>query len=190
MIAVSGVALAGPHPAHYEKRTATLGVAFEINGQSYKLVRIPFKAFDGGKYAIIYPILVTPDSSSFGEGIVRTVHSDKPFASNTTISGFPAKISIEDAREYYVGGDVGTEGTFDVKGLATSTVTIQVGATLVSLNLLQFHQINPDSNSETNLQVGDDVNLTPLAEWPKWRDLKIEATALDTVLDYIQIIAL
>jgi len=194
MLVAPGVALAAPHPATYTKRVGTLGVKFDINGQSYKLVRVPFKAFEGGKYAVIYPIAVW-DDNSLGGGLFTTVHSDKPFKQNTTISGFPAYISIQDSRDYDLHSDTGTDLSFVVQGRANGTVTIQVGETLVSLTLSQHHQgDNPDDApfywNETDLDVEGQVNVTPYAEWPKWRDLKSEAAALDTLLDYVQIIAL
>ena len=194
MLVAPGVVLAAPHPATYAKRVGTLGVKFDVNGQSYKLVKVPFKAFEGGKYAIIYPIRVW-DDNSLGGGLFTTVHSDKPFKQNTTISGFPAYISIQDSRDYDLHSDTGTDLSFVVQGRANGTVTIQVGETLVSLTLSQHHQgDNPDDApfywNETDLDVEGQVNVTPYAEWPKWRDLKPEAAALDTLLDYVQIIAL
>jgi len=188
MVVAPGVALAAVHPATYTKRVATLGVKFDVNGQSYKLVRVPFKAFEGGKYAITYPIQVS-DDNSLGGGLFTTVHSDKPFKQNTTISGFPAYISIQDSRDYDLYRDLGADLAFVVQGRANGTVTIQVGETLVSLTLSQHHA-GDNSDAETDLNVEGQVNVTPYAEWPKWRDLKPEAAALDTLLDYIQIIAL
>ena len=104
MLVAPGVVLAAPHPATYTKRVVTLGVEFDVNGQTYKLVRIPFKAFEGGKYSIIYPVRVWGEDS-LGGGDFTTVHSDKPLKTNTMISVFTDYISIQDARDYSVDGE-------------------------------------------------------------------------------------
>ena len=194
MVAATGVALAAPHAPTYAKRVAPLGTVFELNGQSYTLVKAPFKVFEGGKYAIIYP-----RATYFGGTGFKIVHSDKPLTPNATISGFPAYLSIQDSRSYELGGAIGLSGTLDVRGLATGTATIQIGTTRVSVSLYQIKDLPDwvgDPNgccapySETHKKVGGAVDVVSHAEWTTWRDLKAEATALDTLFDYIQIIPL
>ena len=182
MLVTPGVVLAAPHPATYAKRVGTLGVRFEINGQAYKLVRVPFKAFDGGKYAIVYPKAIYLNSSGF-----KTAHSDKPLVSNATISGFPAYLSSQDSRSYDFSGAIGKSASLDVRGIAIGTVAIQVGTTLVSVRLFQ---VKDPTDSESFIEVGEAVDVRAYAEWATWRDLKAEATAVDTLIDYIQIIPL
>ena len=80
-------------------------------------------------------------------------------------------------------------------GTWRGTVTIQVGETLVTISLSQHHQGDDPEDapfywSETSVEVDGQVNMTPYAEWLKWRDLQPEAAAVDTLLDYIQIVAL
>jgi hypothetical protein len=195
--ATAGLALADSHPATYAKRTAPLGVPFELNGQSYKLMRAPFKAFDGGKYALIYPNTVLAFGS--GGGGFTTLHADKPLVSNTAISGFPASVSIKDIRTYALGGAIGHAGALRVRSSAIGTITIQIGTTRVLVILEQIKDLPDwfgDPNgccspyTETRIEVGTAVDATPFADWTTWRDLKPEAQAIDTLLDYIQVIPL
>jgi len=72
IVAGSGLAFAAPHPATYTKRIGTLGVTFEANGRTYKLVKVPFKAFEGGKYAIVFPVQVLENDLGSGR---RWLHS-------------------------------------------------------------------------------------------------------------------
>jgi hypothetical protein len=191
LAAASGVALGAPHAVTYSQRVGQLGVNFDVNGRPYKLVKVPFKAFDGGKYAVILPIPKLDGS----EGSIRTVHSNKPFTSNTTISGFPAYISIQDVREYQVAGAIGNSAALDVVAIAEAVATVQVGTTLVSVRVYQHHDVGeiglPQHRfHEMFLEVDDAVDLVPFADWATWRDLKPEAAAVDTLLDYIQVIPL
>ena len=190
-----GSAFAATHHLTYTKRVGTLGAPFEVNGFTYKLIRVPFKAFEGGKFTITYPINVWYDSDLASGGEFTTTHAEKPLVSNATISGYPARVSIQDLRRYHVENESGTDAAFKVRGDLTATVTIQVGSTLVSMTFSQHHMgtiaaQEPEYWDETARDVGDDVNLTPYAEWPKWRDLKQEVEGFDELIDYIQVTAL
>ena len=87
-IAATGVAVADAHAPTYTRRVATVGETFELNGQSYTLVRVPFKTFEGVRYAVIYP-----RAKYFGGTGFKTVHSTKPFTSNATTPTMSAPTS-------------------------------------------------------------------------------------------------
>jgi hypothetical protein len=178
-LAATGTASAAPHKIGYAQKTAAAGEVVTLNDTDYTIMRIPFATFDATplRYSVFLPV-----ETEGGFAFIQTTHSDAALATNATISGIPARITVGDSRTYTVTGLPGVASQFTVSGNASASIDFKIGTTLVTL-------IFSLERTDTNAAVGTAVDLRNKAEWADYKDLTPQIAALNNLIDYIRIIA-
>ena len=81
---------------------------------------------------------------------------------------------------------------FETYTNATSTITIRVGTStlvIVDFNLPRYDPVSGQF-PESSQDVGAAVNMVPYAQWGRYVDPVNQVKGINTLLDYIRIIAL
>jgi hypothetical protein len=176
-IAATGTASAAVHSVAYNKITAAAGTVVTLGGTDYTIMRIPFATFDQLRYSVFLPV-----ATEGGTAFIQTTHTDAALATNKTIDGVPARVRVGDGRTYVVAGQPGVFSQFSVSSNASVTIDFKIGNTLVTIVL------SIDTN-ETNANAGAAVDLRSKAEWADYQDLTAQIAVLNSLIDYIRIIA-
>ena len=178
-LAATGTASAAVHSVSYSKKTVAVGTVVTFNNTDYTIMRIPFATFDAVplRYSVTLPV-----QTDAGFAFIQTTHTDSALTTNATVDGIPARIKVSDGRTYTVTGSPGVATFFSVNGGAVVTIDFKIGTTLVSLTL----SIDTD---DTNANAGTPTDLRTKAEWADYKDLTAQISALNSLIDYIRIIA-
>jgi len=178
-LAATGTASAAVHSISYSKKTVAVGTVVTFNDTDYTVMRIPFATFDAVplRYSLTLPV-----QTDGGFAFIQTTHTDAALSTNATVDGIPARIRVTDGRTYTVTGQPGVLSQFGVTGNASVIIDFKINKTLVTLTL----GIDTD---DTSVNAGALTDLRSKAEWADYKDLTAQISALNSLIDYIRIIA-
>lgn len=186
LIMFGGVASAADvHGVTWVQKSVAPGTIVAIGNQNYVLVRLPLKEFtNGNRYVVEY----LADVAELGPPVVffsdvSTIHSNDTLPNPTTVSGYPAILSAQDARNYsYFGGTVFQDG-LTVEASLYGSVTIKVGDTM--LNLGTYFTAN--QQELTAIPEGM-FSASPYAKWNQYVDPTSLVANFDSWVDYIRVL--
>ncbi len=184
------------HALTYTPASATVGQEITIEGVKYRILRVPVKTPDGKVYALTYPAQVRDGGASLNASAryyvntaVYIYHVKYEFTPTTTISGFPAQLSVNDNWSFTYAGNSstagGSSGYWDQRAAvqfdAQTSATIDLDGYRVSINYSASEKQKEQTGISNSISDFTGVDLTNV------KDSTTALGALDQLVDYIKV---